>query len=370
MRIPINDLSRLDRKETQSLSKIFTEVIQSGKFLNSIQNEIFTKKLAEYVGVMHAVGLASGTDALKIALISLGCKSKSKVIVTANSGGYATTAAASLDCEVLFADINVDDATMSVASLEKLIDHSVSAVVVTHLYGNPAKIDEILRICNKFNVPLIEDCAQAIGGMYAGKKLGSFGLMSTFSFYPTKNLGALGDGGAICTNDSEIAWAIKSISQYGWSKKKYEIEFEGGTNSRLDEMQAAVLNHRFPSLDTSNELRKNIIERYTNSLANKETKIITKYKDGGVCHLAILVISDGMTRSGIQSKMKELQIETAIHYPVLDIDQTGFKQKIFNVYDLTNSYSITDKLLTLPCFPQMYESEINYVCDVLEKYFE
>jgi dTDP-4-amino-4,6-dideoxygalactose transaminase len=254
--------------------------------------------------------------------------------------------------------------------LENLIDRSVSAVVVTHLFGNPANLFEIQSICDHYAIPLIEDCAQAVGGDIDGKKLGSFGLISTFSFYPTKNLGAIGDAGAICTNNDEIAERIRKLAQYGWGDQKYEIEISGGVNSRLDEIQAMVLNYRFKNLDNHNKRRKEIVKRYTKSLDGKKTSILTKFENGGACHLAVVLIGENMDRLKIKSKLAELNIETALHYPFLDEAQIGLKNIITQNYSLTNSRKLANNLLTLPCFAGMTNLEIDYVCSTLENYFE
>ena len=368
--IPLNDLSRITRAEKRNLGKQFKELLNSGNFLNSVNNQVFRAKMSNLIGVKYVLGVASGTDALIIALKAIGCGNDSKVIVTANSGGYAGIAIAAIGGEIILADVDLDDGNMSPSSLENLIDDSVSAVVVTHLFGNPAKIVEIQEICRKNKVPLVEDCAQAIGAEYNGRKLGSFGLISTFSFYPTKNLGGIGDGGAICTNDIKVANLAQSISQYGWSTKKYEIQIQNGINSRLDEVQALTLNYRIQTLEESNQARRHIVERYTKALKGKNSRMLTKFDNGGVCHLAVLAIGDKSNRSVIQNQFLENCIETGIHYPKLDSDQVGFESYIKKEYDLLNSRTLIDKIITIPCFAALENYEIDYVCQTLEQYLD
>lgn len=213
-------------------------------------------------------------------------------------------------------------------------------------------------------IPILEDCAQAHGACVNGKPVGSLGDIATFSFYPTKNLGAFGDGGAIVTSDNELAALVESLRQYGWAEK-YRIGMPGGRNSRLDELQAAILSVQLPELDENNARRVEILTRYENSSPEGITFVRSPLST--VAHLAVALCED---RDGLRSYLKGLDIATDIHYPVLDCNQAGWVSLPYRLAPggLVNAYRSADKLVTLPCFPTMTEDEIERVCDGLERW--
>jgi dTDP-4-amino-4,6-dideoxygalactose transaminase len=362
--ILINDLSRSVQANSEQLIIKIQEIIKSGRYILGEQNSIFEEEFSKYLGIKYVHGVANGTDALEIALRAVGCKKGSKVVLAANAGAYGAIAANAIGCELIYSDVNIIDGNISLENLAGLLTSEVSAVIVTHLYGNIAKVDEIATFCNSLNIPLIEDCAQAAGGSINGKKAGTFGSISTFSFYPTKNLGGTGDGGALCTDDISLSDNIKKLSQYGWGKK-YNIETFGGMNSRLDEIQAASILEGLKSLDKRNSVRRNIIAKFSDTLVGKASKVLTGHSNGSACHLAIVVLPDGADRKTIRKKIEDNGIQTDLHYPMLDIEQIGLGIQNPFMFNLVNSNILTKRIFTIPCFPELTSAEIELICKTL-----
>ena len=221
-------------------------MLRSGWYLLGEETAAFESEFAEYLGVDHAVGVANGTDALRLAFTALrGGAPAGELVAAANAGGYGALAARLCGMQVRFADVEDNNLLMSASTLERALTPQTSIVLVTHLYGKMAPIAAICELCHARGIAVVEDCAQAAGAHVNGLYAGSFGDAAAFSFYPTKNLGALGDGGAVVTTSDELAARVRRLRQYGWGVK-YRLEEDGGQNSRLDEIQAAVLRTRSP----------------------------------------------------------------------------------------------------------------------------
>jgi aminotransferase EvaB len=361
--IPLNDLKLGWAANSVDVRNRVLEVIESGHWVHGANHKAFELELADYLGVEHVVGLASGTDALHVALMALGCQPGSKVISVANAGGYTAIAASKLGCEIIYCDIDSVTMLIDISSLLTVLSDEISAVVVTHLYGNIAPISEIVSLCKSFNVAVIEDCAQAIGGSEGAFKVGSFGDMSAFSFYPTKNLGGIGDGGAIATKSSDLANKARKLSQYGW-EEKYSIQIPGGLNSRLDEIQAAVLRIGLNLIDGLNRRRLEIVAQYKDSLNLENCNLVTSTNRGNVAHLAILSFEDQKSRDLKRAHFVSANIQTGVHYPIVDTLQVGLSKGSSNA-DLTKSISAASRILTIPLFPEMSQAQIERVSKVL-----
>ena len=359
--IPINDLSRLTPTELTELSQIFTDVCASGYFMLGPHTKSLEIQLAHLVQQPHVVCVANGTDALTLALQSLGVARDSKVITVPNAGGYTTTAALRLGALPILTDIEPSTGQMSAESLRStLAEHPDTQVVVaTHLYGLMAPMEEISIICNEFGVKLLEDCAQAIGAHLNGHPAGSWGNASTFSFYPTKNLGCLGDGGAVALRDAKDAQVLRQLAQYGWNSR-YSVELSSGFNSRIDEIQAAILVHRLESLEQDNNRRRSIVARYEASLKGKR-HLLWKDDPSFVGHLAIMVSN---TRDSDIESLETSHIGTGVHYPITDHQQIAWKS-VFAGQSSPCADMLTSQILTLPCFPKMTDSEVDAVCVAL-----
>lgn len=354
--VPLNDLSRVDPLIQSLLLSDVAEILNSGSFLKGR----FTKTLESHLGAMFgssvATCVANGTDALYIALTALGIGGGAKVATVANAGGYTTGAVLRLGASPIFVDIDCDTAQMSVTALRNiLISEKVSAVVLTHLYGLVGDVVEIASVCKEFAVPLVEDCAQSFGAKVGGQPASTFGDISTFSFYPTKNLGAFGDAGAVITPHLELAKKVQSFAQYGWGDR-YSVDRVNGVNSRIDEIQAAALLRQLPFIDNQNLIRREIVQRYQAALSQRRRMIMSN-ENNFVGHLAIMVTN---SRDSDRKFLNEMGIATGVHYPITDNEQPAWKELLGDV-QLPNTDKVQQQILTLPCFPGMTSSEINQV---------
>ncbi|GGD14269.1 DegT/DnrJ/EryC1/StrS family aminotransferase [Aureimonas glaciei] len=365
--IPLNDLKRIYQDSSEPITEAVNAVLASGWWLNGDRAARFCADFARYVGVEHCVGVANGTDALEIAFRALLSVRKPKgrdIITVANAGGYSTIAARSVGLTPVYVDIEEASQLADIDSILRALSDETALVVVTHLYGGVVDVSTLREKMDQAghqSVPILEDCAQAHGAELHGKRVGSLGDIATFSFYPTKNLGAFGDAGGIVTSDDELAQACNALRQYGWSDK-YTIARPGGRNSRIDEIQAAILSVLLPHLGQANDRRVQILARYAEALP--EGVRLVQSSHGSVGHLAILLADD---RDELRRHLSERRIGTDIHYPILDCDQPGWADmpKREAAGGLPVSRRSIGRLLTIPCFPGMTEQEIERVSEGL-----
>lgn len=358
--VPFNDLARASRRDSPKLQRVIDDVIRSGWFVHGPHHKAFEQKFASYLGVPHVVGVASGTDALEICLRTVITDERRCVVTVANAGGYATTAARAAGLDVRYCDIDPETLTIDPGSLETVLDHTVAAVVVTHLYGRLADVPAVRALCKPFGVRVIEDCAQAHGARNDAGMAGAQGDLAAFSFYPTKNLGALGDGGAISTADDILYQRLLALRQYGWTEK-YRIAVAGGRNSRLDELQAAVLSVRLSSLDADNERRRLIIGRYA-AAVSAGVRVLPAENAGHAGHLAVAIADDALALRG---HLAERGVATDVHYPTPDHQQPAWA-------DPSAALPVTEqfagRVLSLPCFPELTDAEVDHVAEALASY--
>lgn len=360
--IPLNDLGRWDTKTQEKLLETIRRILTSGIFLNGPFTDDLQLQLSRMFDQREFVLVGNGTDALTLALLSCGVEDGDRVATVANAGGYASGATLRLGCIPLLVDIDPDTCQMSASDLRlKLAQTKVRVIVVTHLYGLMADIEAIMTVADEFGCLVIEDCAQSIGANCNGKLAGTFGNVATFSFYPTKNLGAIGDGGALAFSESQRASIARRLSKYGWGSQ-YSIEIPRGFNSRMDEVQAAVLLERLGKLKKINTRRREIVARFDHALPG-ERRMIMKHDQSFVGHLAVMVSHD---RHLDANYLNEQMIRTSIHYPILDHRQPAWVH-IFKDTSLPSSETLVEQILTLPCFPDMSENEIDYVCEKLSE---
>ena len=364
VRLPVNDLRRAWLIDSPGVRDAVARVIASGWYVQGPEHSAFENELATMLGVRHVAGVASGTDALVLAMLAVGCGPGAEVATAANAGGYATGAARQIGAPVVYCDVDPITLLVTRRTLEGAIGPSTRAVVVTHLFGNVADVGSIVALCRPRGIAVIEDCAQAIGGRdRAGRRTGSLGDVATFSFYPTKNLGAIGDGGAVATNDDAVNTRVRSLRQYGWSTK-YRIEEPFGRNSRLDELQAAVLRVGLVGLDERNDRRRAIARRYADACRTEAVRTVSGAGCETVAHLAVVRAKD---RNGLRHVLDDQGIDTDIHYPVLDHRQVGLAPPVRPV-DLRHSERAVDEILTLPCFPEMTDEEVERVAGAIDAF--
>lgn len=363
--VPVNALDRHIKPLADELMRASATVIDSGYYVLGPNVKSFEKEFAEYCGVSDCIGVANGTEALELGLRSIGISHGSRVAVVANAAMYGTTAVLACGAEPVFVDIDPITHTLDPASLEAtLVSAPVDAVIVTHLYGRLADMDAILALADKHGFTIFEDCAQAHGARdAAGRRAGSFGKAASFSFYPTKNLGAIGDGGAVVTNDQAVADTLRKLRQYGWTAK-YCNELPGGRNSRLDEMQAAFLRIMLPHLDGWNQRRREIANRYSREIYSKRIKVPAPSGADYVGHLYVVQTED---RAGLQRLLTDTGIGCDVHYPIADHRQPLFGNRYLET-QLPATEAACESVLTLPCFPELFDEEVTRVIEACNQW--
>lgn len=362
--VPLNDLARFLPGEHSQIERTVMRLVASGSYVLGESVQELEAALAIYLGAEHVISCGNGTDALELALRSIGVERGDLVAAAAHAGGYSSTALAQIGATPVFIDCDAH-ARMDIESLRSTLQRNprISAVVVTHLYGLTSDIEAIASICKNEGLALVEDCAQSIGAFVDGRAVGTFGDVATFSFYPTKNLGALGDGGAVATSSEEKAQKIRALRQYGWSSK-YVSEIPFGKNSRLDEIQAAVLGLRLPYLDASNDKRRDIWRIYSSSLPSQRWYLIGDNDPSFVAHLGVLVTPSG-TRDSVELFLRNHGVSTSIHYPLLDYQQPAWRE--FASQRCTNAEDLVTRILTIPLFPTMTDYEVAQVAEALSR---
>lgn len=350
--------------ENVDLLGALKRVVDSNWYVLGREVEAFETEFAHYQGVNSCVALANGTDALEIALRTLGIGHGKRVAVVANAGFYGSTAVLAVGAQPVYVDVDAHTLTMALAELKQALALGVDAVIVTHLYGQMADIESISAVTASANVPLIEDCAQSSGAVRNKRHAGSFSDIACYSFYPTKNLGAIGDGGAITMNSIEYDARARRLRQYGWSNK-YKVVEQGGCNSRLDELQAAILREKLPLLDGWNEQRRSIALRYTTAFSDLPVNVPVSVKEDYVAHLFVIRVAD---RTTFMAHMQSCGISTDIHYPIPDHFQPAYSHN--NKLLLPVTEKVCKEIVTLPCFPGLDDESVTRVVDAVRGYFE
>jgi len=359
--IEYENLAKLNQPFKEEYKKVFDEVINSGWFILGSNVENFEKEFAMYNNVKHCVGVASGLDALILAIEALELKKDAEIIVPSNT--YIATILAILKNGLKPVLVEPDIRTYNINPLdiEKSITSKTSAVIVVHLYGKPCDMKPIMDICKVHNLKLIEDCAQAHGAEYKGKKVGSFGDIGAYSFYPTKNLGALGDGGAIITNETYYAEKIRMLRNYGSEKKYYNNYI--GVNSRLDEIQAAFLSVKLKSLDKINQHKARLAKLYFENLKDDFVLPIEQDDYRDVFHIFNI---RHKKRDLLKSFLLEHDIKTEIHYPVAPHKQKALS--FLGGMEFPLSEQIHNTTLSLPISYFHNENDIFRVVEVLNSF--
>lgn len=353
----INDLGRHTQAIQEELSAAVERVLRSGWFVLGPEVAAFEAEFARYCGVEHCVTLANGTDALELALRALDIGAGRTVLTVANAGMYSSVAILSTGARPLYADVRPDTLLMDAAHVAHLLERQrIDAIIVTHLYGLFGDAGQVIELAREHGIPVIEDCAQAHGAVRDGRKAGSFGDIACFSFYPTKNLGALGDGGAVATSRRELADKVRQLRQYGWSGK-YHVALPGGRNSRLDEMQAAILRVMLPLLDQWNVRRREIAARYSSGIKHPKVAVPATRGSDYVAHLYVIRTAE---RDSLKQHLVDAGIPSDVHYPVPDYAQEACRH-LFDGIALPVTAQACDEVLTLPCFPELSDDEIDAI---------
>jgi dTDP-4-amino-4,6-dideoxygalactose transaminase len=344
-------------------------VLESGWYILGNEVSSFEQEFAKNMEITHAVGVASGTDALELALRACGIGEGDFVITVSHTAVATASAIVRTGAKPLFVDIDPDTFTMSAQQLKDLLaiwqHKKPKAVIPVHIYGQAANMPEILAIAHQHDLFVIEDCAQAHGATLNNKKVGTWGDIACFSFYPTKNLGALGDGGIVTTNNEKLAEKLRWLREYGW-RERYISDIAGGINSRLDELQAAILRVKLPHLETENESRRKIAEIYINILSKNQDIILPKITktNKSVYHQYVIQIKE---RDALRSSLKEQEIGTLIHYPVPIHQQAAFSDNELSPLPLPNTEKAATQILSLPMYPELTTKQAEQIANTVLK---
>lgn len=362
--IKVTDIAARVTENQTLINAAIARVMERGWFVMGPEVRAFEEAFARYNDAAFCVSVANGTDALELALRGLSIGPGKRVGTVANAAMYTATATLLTGALPLFMDVDEGGRCVAVNEVEKALAAGADAIVVTHLYGEAAPdIREIAALCRRHNVPLVEDCAQAHGARIHGKRVGSFGDLATFSFYPTKNLGALGDGGAVITSSEALHRRIGALRQYGWSSK-YCVEVDGARNSRLDEIQAAILTGFLATLEESNARRRIIASRYAAGIDPR--KAVTPKIDGEN-HVAHLYVIESDHRDELRAHLLAHGVGCDIHYPIPDHRQPVFGGR-YDSLSLPNTERLARRVLTLPCYPEMTEEQVDMVLRAIDNW--
>lgn len=363
-RIPFNDLSRGMTRDRDALLEATAAVIDSGYAIHGAQHAAFEEELAAYLGAGDVVGVASGTDALELAIKAVMPVGRDTVVTAGNAGAYTSTAAVRAGFTPRYADVDPDTLCLTAETVRDRLDERVGVVVVTHLYGYIGDVASLRALCDERGIALVEDCAQAIGAQRDGRSAGTFGHAATISFYPTKNLGAIGDGGAVVAESAETAELLRRLRQYGW-ETKYRATLAGGTNSRLDELQAAFLRIRLRFIDDLNARRREIVARYREAASGLDPKLLTLLPAEGQEHVAHLAVARSSRREDVRTALSAAGIPTDIHFPNPDWTQPAFARFSPDV-ELPATLAACSEVLSLPLFPELTDGEVDQICAAIE----
>lgn len=363
MKISFNNFKKQYQENKKEYDNVLKRVLTSGWYILGNEVKSFEELFAKYIGVKYCVGVANGMEAIQIALSVLGIGKGDEVITTSHTAAATVLAIKSVGANPVFVDVD-EYFCIDSKKIENKITKKTKAVIPVHIYGQIANISEISKICKKHKLQLIEDCAQSHGAMYKEKKAGSFGIVNCFSFYPTKNLGAFGDGGALTTNDESIYKKALELRNYG-QKNRYEHDVIG-MNSRLDEIQAAFLSVSLKYLDKNNKRRRKIAEMYFSHLKDVKYINLPKMRKDSE-HVFHLFVIEAPDRDNLAPYLKAKGIDCLIHYPIPVHKQKCFKE--FNKVSLPVLENKVKNILSLPINPFLSEKEVKYICQAIKSYY-
>lgn len=367
--VPFFDVSKQYFAQKEEIDIAVQRVLVEGTFINGPQVGEFSSRLASYQKIDYVIPCANGTDALCLALMALNLKRGDEVIVPAFNFIASAEAVALLGLTPVFVDVCENDFNIDCSQIEKSLTAKTKAIIVVHLFGASAEMEEISEISKKYGLFVIEDVAQSLGSEYNNQKLGTFGHIGCTSFFPTKNLACFGDGGAVFTSDTSLAERLKAIANHG-QKKKYEHQYIG-INSRLDTLQAAILNVRLNQLDENISTRRNIAEIYYQYLTDlpdvglPREKPNVKHSFNQYC----IVLKNQLLRDGLKDFLQKAGISTMIYYPLATHLQNAFGIYGYRKGDFPVSEDLCKRILALPIFPSLAEPNQRYIINHIREFF-
>lgn len=356
------DLKKINDKYRTNINAAISEVLDSGWYLLGKKNQEFAENFAKFCGTQYFVGVANGLDAINLIIRAYGFSHGDEIIVPANTYIASILAVSENGCTPVLVEPSLNTYNIDVDLIEQSITKNTKAILVVHLYGQSVQMEKVWKLAEKYNLKIIEDCAQAHGSLYQNRRVGNLGDAGAFSFYPGKNLGALGDAGGITTNDPDLYKKIKAIANYG-SEIKYHNIYKG-VNSRLDEVQAAVLNVKLPFIDEDNEYRRNIAEFYLKNINNSRVVLPeVAERNAHVWHIFAVRVAE---RDSFIKYLHDHNVETLIHYPIPPHKQNAYSEW----KDL--AFPVTEKIhaeeVSLPISPVMTMSEVEKVVGLINAY--
>lgn len=359
--IPFLDLTEQGRSLRPAIDRAFAEILDSGWFVRGPNVEAFEAAFAAFCGARHALGVNSGTTALQIALMACGIGPGDEVITVSHTFAASVAGIIHAGATPVLVDVKPDTYTMDADRIEERITDRTRAILPVHLYGQPADMDPIVALAAKYGLRVIEDAAQAHGATYAGRPVGSLGDVACFSFYPGKNLGAYGEGGAVVTSDDEIAHQARLLHNHG-AETKYE-HIVVGYNFRMEALQGAVLGAKLPHLSEWNRLRQERASWYDEGLA--EADVVTPKRGERSTHVYHLYVIQAEDRDGLQADLGRQGIGTGIHYPIPVHLQPGYAQLGYGRGDLPVTEHLADHVLSLPMYPELSRDGVERVVEAV-----
>ena len=358
--IKIIDFQREFKEISAEIREAVDGVLESGWFILGGEVKSFEQEFSHYIRAKYGVGVSSGTDAIMLSLMALGVGRGDEVITVSHTSGATVSAIAMTGAKPIFADVEEGTMLMDVAKVKSKVNARTKAIVSVHLYGHPVDLDPLVEISEKEGIPIVEDCAQAHGAEYKGRKVGSIGRLGAFSFYPTKNLGAYGDAGMVVTSDEGLYQKLVMLRQYGWEEKDKSVM--KGVNSRLDEIQASILRVKLKYLDKWNERRRDNAKLYNELL--KDTKVLAPVERDYAKPVYHLYVIRSEKRNSLKEYLHKEGVQTQIHYPV-----PVHKQKPYRTNSrLPVTERICSQVLSLPIHPFLQEDEILAISEKVKQF--
>lgn len=365
MHVPFLDLGAQHQNLQPELNETIQEVIEKSAFIKGEGVKNFETHLSNYLGVNHTVSCGNGTDALELVMDALGIGPGDEVLVPALSWISTSEVVVTRGARPVFIDTDPETNCIDPAKLPEKPAQNVKALIAVHLYGHPAEMDELNSYCGKHGLHLIEDAAQALGGKWKDEPLGSLATAATFSFFPSKNLGCMGDGGAIATNDSSLAEKCRKLANHGQAQRHH---FElSGRNSRLDNLQASILNLKLPKLDSWVERRTKLAKRYSEKFVNIGGLKLPDICQGHALHLYVIKTD---RRDDLKNYLAENDIQTLIHYPAPLPLADCYAEMSYKPQDFPEAVKTCEQILSLPLFPELSEAQQNFVIAKIKNFFK
>lgn len=368
MNVNIFNLERDHKEMKGELVRIFEEVLSNGEFILGKNVASLEKAFAAYIGVAYGVGVGNGTDAIRVGGMALGVREGDKIVTTPNTYIASAMAFSMQGVTPVFCDIETETYNMDPASLDDALSkhEGIALSIPVHLYGHAARMDEILEVCSRHRVKVLEDACQAHGALYKGKKVGSMGHAATFSFYPTKNLGGYGDGGIVVTDSGEAYERAVKLRNYGQEGK--HVHVIDGFNTRLDEIQAAILSYKLKALDAWNDKRRTLADLYNKGLA--DTPVMTPREAPWAHHVYHLYVIRSEKRDDLMQYLKGQGVTTLIHYPTPIHLQKVYAHLGYGKGSFPKAEKAASEILSLPMYPSLTEDEVAYVCDTIKAFYK